>query len=88
MFMCTVLVWSLGGGSPPLSLSRSVYESLRASPAWNETLLVITYDEHGRKTCDVSTARRVEAPNGDREGGVKREPDGHFQSGRCRERGA
>ena len=24
-----------------------MYEALRASPAWNETLLVITYDEHG-----------------------------------------
>ena len=24
-----------------------VYEALRASPAWNETLLIITYDEHG-----------------------------------------
>ena len=23
------------------------YESLRASPAWNETLFIVTYDEHG-----------------------------------------
>ncbi|GAV62118.1 Phosphoesterase domain-containing protein [Cephalotus follicularis] len=26
---------------------KEVYETLRASPQWNETLLVITYDEHG-----------------------------------------
>jgi phospholipase C len=28
-------------------LMAQVYETLRASPAWNETLLIITYDEHG-----------------------------------------
>ncbi|BBH03662.1 non-specific phospholipase C6 [Prunus dulcis] len=27
-------------------LIKEVYETLRASPQWNETLLVITYDEH------------------------------------------
>ena len=26
---------------------KDIYETLRKSPAWNETLLVITYDEHG-----------------------------------------
>ncbi|KAK1316638.1 hypothetical protein QJS10_CPA05g00819 [Acorus calamus] len=26
---------------------KEVYETLRSSPQWNETLLVITYDEHG-----------------------------------------
>ncbi|PSR90135.1 Non-specific phospholipase [Actinidia chinensis var. chinensis] len=26
---------------------KEVYEALRASPQWNETLLIITYDEHG-----------------------------------------
>lgn len=26
---------------------KSVYEALRASPAWNQTVLWITYDEHG-----------------------------------------
>ncbi|XVF04849.1 hypothetical protein REPUB_Repub05bG0120700 [Reevesia pubescens] len=26
---------------------KEVYEILRASPQWNETLLIITYDEHG-----------------------------------------
>ncbi|GAA0138448.1 phospholipase [Lithospermum erythrorhizon] len=28
-------------------LVKEVYETLRKSPQWNETLLVITYDEHG-----------------------------------------
>lgn len=28
-------------------LVKEIYETLRASPQWNETLLVITYDEHG-----------------------------------------
>lgn len=28
-------------------LIKNVYESLRNGPKWNETLLIITYDEHG-----------------------------------------
>jgi phospholipase C len=28
-------------------LIKDVYEAVRASPKWNETLLVVTYDEHG-----------------------------------------
>lgn len=28
-------------------LIKNVYEALRASPAWNETLLILNYDEHG-----------------------------------------
>jgi phospholipase C len=28
-------------------LIKDVYEALRASPAWNKTALIITYDEHG-----------------------------------------
>jgi len=28
-------------------LMKEVYEALRASPQWNETLFIITYDEHG-----------------------------------------
>jgi len=28
-------------------LIKKIYESLRASPAWNETLFLITFDEHG-----------------------------------------
>ena len=26
---------------------KEVYEAVRAGPKWNETLLLITYDEHG-----------------------------------------
>jgi len=29
------------------ALIKMVYEALRASPVWNETALVVTYDEHG-----------------------------------------
>lgn len=29
------------------ALVKEVYETLRASPQWEETLLIITYDEHG-----------------------------------------
>ena len=29
------------------ALIKDVYESLRASPQWNETLFIVTYDEHG-----------------------------------------
>ncbi|KAK9125026.1 hypothetical protein Scep_013872 [Stephania cephalantha] len=35
----------VGGGQR--WLVKEVYETLRASPQWNQTLLVITYDEHG-----------------------------------------
>jgi len=28
-------------------LMKDVYDTLRSSPQWNETLLIITYDEHG-----------------------------------------
>jgi phospholipase C len=28
-------------------LTKEVYETVRASPIWKETLLIITYDEHG-----------------------------------------
>jgi len=26
---------------------KNVYEALRNGPSWNETLFIITYDEHG-----------------------------------------
>lgn len=29
------------------ALIKDIYEALRASPQWNETLFVLTYDEHG-----------------------------------------
>lgn len=44
---------------------KEVYETLRASPQWNETLLVITYDEHGGFYDHVPTpVRDVPSPDG------------------------
>ncbi|KAJ6358680.1 hypothetical protein OIU76_000409 [Salix suchowensis] len=43
---------------------KEVYEALRASPQWNETLLVITYDEHGGFYDHVKTPY-VNVPNPD-----------------------
>ncbi|KAJ8772283.1 hypothetical protein K2173_027460 [Erythroxylum novogranatense] len=45
-------------------LVKEVYETLRASPQWNETLLVITYDEHGGFYDHVNTPY-VNVPNPD-----------------------
>ncbi|KAH6797174.1 non-specific phospholipase C6 [Perilla frutescens var. hirtella] len=45
-------------------LVKEVYESLRASPQWNETLFVITYDEHGGFYDHVQTPY-VDIPNPD-----------------------
>ncbi|XP_020213536.1 non-specific phospholipase C6 [Cajanus cajan] len=45
-------------------LVKEVYEALRASPQWNETLLVITYDEHGGFFDHVKTPF-VNIPNPD-----------------------
>ncbi|KAK9224802.1 hypothetical protein WN943_009840 [Citrus x changshan-huyou] len=46
-------------------LVKEVYETLRASPQWNETLFVITYDEHGGFYDHVTTpVRGVPSPDG------------------------
>ncbi|XP_040986204.1 non-specific phospholipase C6 [Juglans microcarpa x Juglans regia] len=45
-------------------LVKEVYETLRASPQWNQTLLVITYDEHGGFYDHVQTPY-VNVPNPD-----------------------
>ncbi|XP_010249047.1 PREDICTED: non-specific phospholipase C6-like [Nelumbo nucifera] len=45
-------------------LVKEVYETLRSSPQWNETLLVITYDEHGGFFDHVKTPY-VNVPNPD-----------------------
>lgn len=45
-------------------LVKEVYETLRASPQWNETLLIITYDEHGGFFDHVKTPF-VNVPNPD-----------------------
>jgi phospholipase C len=37
-----------GGGTKPGEIAlNEMYEALKAGPAWNETLLIITFDEHG-----------------------------------------
>ncbi|KAF7833328.1 non-specific phospholipase C2 [Senna tora] len=44
---------------------KEVYETLRASPQWNETLFLITYDEHGGFYDHVPTpVRGVPSPDG------------------------
>lgn len=46
-------------------LVKEVYETLRASPHWNESLLVITYDEHGGFFDHVKTPYvNVPSPDG------------------------
>ncbi|XP_057955158.1 non-specific phospholipase C2 [Malania oleifera] len=44
---------------------KEVYETLRASPQWNETLFLITYDEHGGFFDHVPTpVHNVPSPDG------------------------
>ncbi|CAI9785777.1 unnamed protein product [Fraxinus pennsylvanica] len=44
---------------------KEVYETLRASPQWNETLFLITYDEHGGFYDHVATpVNGVPSPDG------------------------
>jgi len=50
---------------------KDIYEALRASPQWNQTLFVITYDEHGGYYDHVPTPLHVPPP-GD---GEKSYPD-------------
>ncbi|XP_052183857.1 non-specific phospholipase C6 [Diospyros lotus] len=46
-------------------LVKEAYEALRASPQWNETLLIITYDEHGGFYDHVQTPyKNVPNPDG------------------------
>lgn len=45
-------------------LLKEVYEALRASPQWNSTLLIITYDEHGGFFDPVPTPYNVPNPDG------------------------
>lgn len=44
-------------------LMKEVYEALRASPKWNETLFIVTYDEHGGYYDHVPTPMNVPAPD-------------------------
>ncbi|KAJ6852420.1 non-specific phospholipase C2 [Iris pallida] len=44
---------------------KEVYEALRSSPQWNQTLLIITYDEHGGFYDHVPTpVKGVPSPDG------------------------
>jgi len=43
-------------------LIKDIYEAIRASPQWNETLLVITYDEHGGYYDHVPPATNIPPP--------------------------
>ena len=44
---------------------KEVYEALRAGPQWNETVLIVTYDEHGGFYDHVPTpASGVPSPDG------------------------
>lgn len=46
-------------------LVKEVYETLRSSPQWNQTLFVITYDEHGGFYDHVATPNKgVPSPDG------------------------
>uniref|UniRef100_A0A0A8XQH9 Non-specific phospholipase C6 n=1 Tax=Arundo donax TaxID=35708 RepID=A0A0A8XQH9_ARUDO len=46
-------------------LVKDVYEALRASPQWNQTLLIVTYDEHGGFYDHVATPTAgVPSPDG------------------------
>merc|ERR1719445_1416000 len=45
------------------ALFKEIYEALRAGPKWNETLFIITYDEHGGFYDHVPTPLNVPAPD-------------------------
>ncbi|CAO3615843.1 unnamed protein product [Cunninghamella blakesleeana] len=45
-------------------LLKEVYETIRASPQWNETLLIVTFDEHGGYYDHVQPPLNVPNPDG------------------------
>lgn len=45
------------------ALYKSVYEALRNSPQWNETLFVLTYDEHGGFYDHITPSVDIPSPN-------------------------
>ena len=53
---------------------KDIYEAVRASPQWNETLLILTYDEHGGFYDHVKPPMGIPPP-GDGEASY---PDKHF----------
>jgi phospholipase C len=42
---------------------KDIYEALRASPSWNDTLLILTYDEHGGFYDHVPTELNIPPPD-------------------------
>ena len=42
---------------------KELYENLRNSPSWEETLLLITYDEHGGFYDSVPPTRTLKNPD-------------------------
>jgi len=55
------------GGADVLNgeiLQKRIYEILRNSPSWNDTLFIITYDEHGGYYDHVSPPINVPNPDG------------------------
>jgi len=55
-------------------LIKEIYEALRASPTWEETLFIITYDEHGGFYDHVAPRNVVPSPDGK----VSRDPPFDF----------
>lgn len=49
-------------------LLKEIYENLRNSPSWNETLLLITYDEHGGFYDSVPPTRPLKNPDPSKQG--------------------
>lgn len=45
-------------------LIKNIYESLRSSPKWNDTALIITYDEHGGFFDHVPPPENIPNPDG------------------------
>lgn len=41
---------------------KDIYEALRASPQWNDTLFIVTFDEHGGFYDHVPTPLNVPSP--------------------------
>jgi len=56
-------------------LLKEIYEAVRASPLWNTTALIITYDEHGGYYDHVPTPLNVPNPDGK----VSQNPDFDFK---------
>ena len=46
------------------NLIKDIYEPLRASPLWNETAFIITYDEHGGFFDHVALPENIPSPDG------------------------